>query len=424
MDGPAIQIEGLGKRYSLARSPGGNARSNYRRFSDLLTMAAAAPFGWLRGNAPRSKREDFWALQDIDLKIGHGEVVGIVGRNGAGKSTLLKILSRITDPTVGRIEMDGRVASLLEVGTGFHPELTGRENIFLNGAILGMSRREISRKFDEIVAFSEVERFLDTPVKRYSSGMYVRLAFAVAAHLESEILVVDEVLAVGDSGFQRKCLQKMEGISRDGRTILFVSHNLGTVVELCERAICLNQGRVVADDRADKVVEYYQNSGLIQTSGWSRPSSRPAAAAISFLAAGAVNAEGVPVASFACDELIRISIDYQITENLNDAIVTAKIENARGVFIFETGDADAEGVTGLARSPGRYRASFKIQPYFLSPGAFYLSLGAGILGYTAFEIIPHVIAFEVLEARPVQASSRRTPGAVSPKLPWSLEKLL
>src|SRR6202011_3565898 len=209
------------------------------------------PFNWFRRGRHQEKRKDFWALKDVSLEVKRGEVVGIIGRNGAGKSTLLKILSRITDPTKGRIEIRGRVASLLEVGTGFHQELTGRENIFLNGAILGMTRAEIKRKFDEIVAFAEVEEFLDTPVKRYSSGMYVRLAFAVAAHLDPEILVIDEVLAVGDAEFQKKCLGKMAEVAKGGRTVLFVSHNMGAVTRLCSRAILLSAGRLeMAGDTA------------------------------------------------------------------------------------------------------------------------------------------------------------------------------
>ena len=201
--------------------------------------------------------EEFWALKDVSFSIDSGDVVGIIGRNGAGKSTLLKLLSRITEPTSGSIRLRGRVASLLEVGTGFHPELTGRENIFLNGAILGMARAEIKRKFDEIVAFAEVEKFLDTPVKRYSSGMYVRLAFAVAAHLEPEILIVDEVLAVGDAQFQKKCLGKMQDVSKGGRTVLFVSHNMGAVTTLCRKAIWLNGGRIVRTGSAREVVDEY-----------------------------------------------------------------------------------------------------------------------------------------------------------------------
>src|SRR5262245_17248548 len=232
---PAIQVENLGKEYRLA-----GGRRGYHTLRESLTDVVRLPFR-------RPIQERFWALRELGFNVRPGELVGIIGRNGAGKSTLLKILSRITRPTAGRVELNGRVGSLLEVGTGFHPELTGRENIYLNGSILGMTRREIQRKFDEIVAFSEVEPFLDTPVKRYSSGMYVRLAFAVAAHLEPEILIVDEVLAVGDAAFQRKCLGRMKAIGKEGRTVLFVSHNMRSVMNLCGRGILLHTGRVEGD---------------------------------------------------------------------------------------------------------------------------------------------------------------------------------
>jgi lipopolysaccharide transport system ATP-binding protein len=248
-DDVIIRAENIGKCYTLDHQSGGGG---YRRFSDMLIHAAKAPLLWMKTahheQRSANTKEDFWALKDVSFEIKRGEVVGIIGRNGAGKSTLLKILSRITEPTKGRITLDGRVASLLEVGTGFHPELTGRENIFLNGAILGMRKEEIKSKFDEIVAFAEIEKFLDTPVKRYSSGMYVRLAFAVAAHLEPEILIVDEVLAVGDAQFQAKCLGKMQDVARGGgRTVLFVSHNMGAVQSLCSRVILLQKGSVEYD---------------------------------------------------------------------------------------------------------------------------------------------------------------------------------
>ncbi len=263
MTDTVIKVEGLGKKYIIGHQTGLSRRQSYRRFSDVVLEAARAPTRWLRGRSAGTPttREEFWALRDVSFDVKKGEVVGIIGRNGAGKSTLLKILSRITDPTLGRIEIDGRVASLLEVGTGFHPELTGRENIFLNGAILGMSRAEIRRKFDEIVAFAEVEKFLDTPTKRYSTGMYVRLAFAVAAHLEPDILVVDEVLAVGDAQFQKKCLGKMQDVSRqDGRTILFVSHNMGAMQSLCSRGVVLAQGQTLFDGTIEAAIHRYHST--------------------------------------------------------------------------------------------------------------------------------------------------------------------
>jgi lipopolysaccharide transport system ATP-binding protein len=255
MPHPAITIENLGKRYTISHQ-----RANGDGLRHAMEGAIRNPLAWLRsGRQQKLQRIDFWALKDVSFQVNQGEVVGIIGRNGAGKSTLLKILSRITVPSRGRIRIDGRVASLLEVGTGFHEELTGRENIFLNGAILGMSRAEIIRKFDEIVEFSEIEAFLDTPVKRYSSGMYVRLAFAVAAHLEPEILIVDEVLAVGDIAFQKKCLGKMESFVQNGRTVLFVSHNMEAIRTLCQRGIWLKNGGLHKDGRAHEIVEDYFN---------------------------------------------------------------------------------------------------------------------------------------------------------------------
>jgi lipopolysaccharide transport system ATP-binding protein len=261
MSNVIISVENLGKCYQINhRQSGPNEGLRH-----LLNHWATAPLRALQAkgrkseadSSPPSENEDFWALRDVSFEIKQGEVVGIIGRNGAGKSTLLKILSRITEPTQGRVRIKGRVASLLEVGTGFHPELTGRENVYLNGAILGMSRAEIKKKFDEIVAFADVEKFLDTPVKRYSSGMYVRLAFAVAAHLEPEILIVDEVLAVGDAAFQKKCLGKMQEVSKGGKTVVFVSHQMNSVSAFCERGVLLEHGRVICDDRVGLVIDRY-----------------------------------------------------------------------------------------------------------------------------------------------------------------------
>lgn len=255
---PAIRIDNLGKRYRVNHSTTAG-RNGYRTLREELVQWAGAPWRWLRNGAARYQSEDFWALRGVGFEVQAGEVVGIVGRNGAGKSTLLKVLSRITKPTEGCLEMRGRVASLLEVGTGFHPELTGRENIYLNGAILGMSRREIAHRFDEIVAFAEVERFLDTPIKRFSSGMYTRLGFAVAAHLDSEILVVDEVLAVGDAGFQKKCLGKMQEIGGQGRTVLFVSHNMAAVQALCPRTVLLDLGKLVCSGPTEASIATFRS---------------------------------------------------------------------------------------------------------------------------------------------------------------------
>src|ERR1035441_3152304 len=252
MSNSIISVENLGKKYRIDHQ---TQRHSYRTLREVISEGSRGAFRKLKSGFGKNgskdypthpSKEDFWALKDVSFEVKQGEVVGIIGRNGAGKSTLLKVLSRITEPTVGRVQLEGRVSSLLEVGTGFHPELTGRENIFLNGAILGMTRAEIKKKFDEIVAFAEVERFLDTPVKWYSSGMYVRLAFAVAAHLEPEILIVDEVLAVGDAAFQKKCLGKMSEVAKQGRTVLFVSHNMGVISTLTQRCIYMQGGQISA----------------------------------------------------------------------------------------------------------------------------------------------------------------------------------
>ena len=261
MAAPLIAVHQLSKRYMI-----GHQRDPRDGFRHAAEDFFRNPLGWIRQSQQRKSesQEEFWALKDISFEVNQGDAVGIIGRNGAGKSTLLKILSRITEPTTGRVKLKGRVASLLEVGTGFHQELTGRENIYLNGAILGMSRLEIKRKFDEIVAFSEVEKFLDTPVKRYSSGMYVRLAFAVAAHLEPEILIVDEVLAVGDAAFQEKCLGKMSEVTHGGRTVLFVSHNMPAVQTLCSKAVYLQEGRVKAVGKVQPLVRDYLADGNLE----------------------------------------------------------------------------------------------------------------------------------------------------------------
>lgn len=278
MSNMAIRVETLGKQYTI-----GGAIDKTKTFRESLVDAVASPYRRLRkvmsGGAATSARTDetFWALQGIDFTIEQGEVVGIIGHNGAGKSTLLKILSRITEPTVGKATLYGRVGALLEVGTGFHPELTGRENVYMNAAILGMSRKEINRKFDEIVDFAEVEQFIETPVKHYSSGMTLRLGFAVAAHLEPEILIVDEVLAVGDASFQRKCLVKMNDVAGEGRTVLFVSHNMAAVQNLCSRAIWLTQGSVYKDGEVGEVIADYTNavSDVIEEIVWDNPADAP-----------------------------------------------------------------------------------------------------------------------------------------------------
>jgi lipopolysaccharide transport system ATP-binding protein len=305
---PAISVAGLGKRYRLT---GGSRASRYRTLRDLISENVLGLRGSHAADAG-SPDQDFWAVRDLSFQVPVGQRVGLIGRNGAGKSTLLKLLSRITEPTAGRIVQRGRVASLLEVGTGFHPELSGRENIYVNGSILGMRRAEIQRKFDEIVEFAGVERFLDTPVKRYSSGMYMRLAFAVAAHLEPDVLLVDEVLAVGDAAFQAKCLGKMESISREGRTVIFVSHNMSAVATLCDRAILLEQGRLAMDGTVDAVVSHYLETA---------PSSESLALRKDRVGSGAVRATSVSFSgesggarrAVVQGQPIEIAVDMQVS---------------------------------------------------------------------------------------------------------------
>ncbi len=305
-----IKVENLSKKFIIAHE----GKEKYVALRDVLASKAKNIFEKAKKEKPT--KEEFWALKDVNFDVQQGDRVGIIGRNGAGKSTLLKILSRITEPSSGTLKIKGRVASLLEVGTGFHPELTGRENIFLNGAILGMSRAEIRRKFDEIVAFAEVEQFLDTPVKRYSSGMYVRLAFAVAAHLDPEILIVDEVLAVGDAQFQKKCLGKMEDVSKNqGRTVLFVSHNMGMIAQLCNTGMLLNKGRIEAHGSIYSIVDkYISNSGNHNSNVYSISDTDAITKSNYFNKISVLNTDNVVTSDFSFDEQIKFSFDFTLKE--------------------------------------------------------------------------------------------------------------
>ena len=330
----AIRAEGLGKSYRINHE----AQASYRTLRESLASFAARPFR--RGSG--SSHETIWALKDVSFEIQRGEAVGIIGRNGAGKSTLLKILSRITRPTVGRAEVHGRSGSLLEVGTGFHSELTGRENIFLNGAILGMSRREIRQRFDEIVAFAETERFLDTPVKRYSSGMYMRLAFAVAAHLETDILVVDEVLAVGDAEFQRKCLGKMQDVAGQGRTVLFVSHNLAAVTRLCTRALLVDKGELRMDGRAEEVIATYatgtSHAGRVELRA---PDSHVVPSGAKFLSAELRNRAGDVSADYSIGEDVTVAFRLRLSDDLPRTRLAIGIRASEGTPIVLAQDDDS-----------------------------------------------------------------------------------
>jgi lipopolysaccharide transport system ATP-binding protein len=305
---PIIKVEHVGKQYRI-----GARQETYDTLRDSIAGAVRAPFKLFRGG-DQSANNTIWALDDVSFEVNPGEVLGIIGRNGAGKSTLLKILSRITDPTTGQVELYGRVGCLLEVGTGFHPELTGRENIFLNGSMLGLNRRDIERKFDQIVDFAGVDKFIDTPVKRYSSGMYVRLAFAVAAHLEPEILIVDEVLAVGDASFQKKCLGKMGDVAHEGRTVLFVSHNMAAIQSLCKRALLLNGGHLVADGGCKRIVdEYLQVVDQVSDLSLGERSDRKGNQNLRFIGFELRDSQGACVPCGCSGQDMLISLEYEST---------------------------------------------------------------------------------------------------------------
>src|SRR5437899_2664205 len=333
----AMRVEGLGKQYQIG------GRKPYKTIRESITDMVLDPLRRLRAglstDVPAKGEQAFWALKDVSFEVNRGEVVGIIGRNGAGKSTLLKILSRITEPTEGSVEIVGRVGSLLEVGTGFHPELTGRENVYLNGAILGMKRGETDNKFDEIVAFSEIERFLETPVKHYSGGMYTRLAFAVAAHLEPEILLVDEVLAVGDAAFQKKCLGKMGDVAGQGRTVLFISHNMGAINDLCGRSILLNNGHVEIDGPTDKVIQTYLSHGNSATRTVELEAKNSGAY---FTKLGLQNVEGELTTRFDVKKPITVLLRFTLERRIQAMEIGFAVFNHKADQLFYSSNAYAE----------------------------------------------------------------------------------
>jgi lipopolysaccharide transport system ATP-binding protein len=405
----AICGEGLSKRYRIG------TRERYRTLRDTLTNAFTARFRRRDREAADEAENAFWALKDVSFQVKHGEVIGIIGHNGAGKSTLLKILSRITEPTEGQVRIHGRVSSLLEVGTGFHPELTGRDNIYLNGAILGMKKAEIRGKFDEIVAFAEVEKFIDTPVKHYSSGMYVRLAFAVAAHLNTEILIVDEVLSVGDHEFQRRCLGRMGELSGQGRTCLFVSHNVGAIGRLCHEALLLDRGEIQLKGPAQEVIAQYQRRTDLHTE-WARRSST-VSDQVALLRISILGLRG-PRAVFAADERIQIEIEYAIANSLSACAICMRLYNAEGVVVLTTADSDERDVSARPRLPGRYTSTVTLPAPFLPPGSYSVLIAAHMPQRVVYDCVDQQVGFEISSVGSLTSLDGRS-GLVAPLLEWS-----
>ena len=415
---PIIQVENLSKQYQI-----GAREEGYSTLRETLVRVASAPLKRLRQLRKGVGDDLIWALRDVSFSVPPGEVVGIIGRNGAGKSTLLKILSRITKPTGGGVDLYGRVGSLLEVGTGFHPELTGRENIFLNGAILGMKRTEIERKFDEIVAFAEVVKFLDTPVKRYSSGMYVRLAFAVAAHLEPEILIVDEVLAVGDATFQKKCLGKMGEVAKEGRTVLFVSHNMAAVKALCTRAMLLDGGRLTREGLVDEVVDAY----LMERSEIARTGIIPDSASRLFSTGEAkfrvvqlTDLSDNVTTQFYLGEPLRVTVIFDVISEIPAAVIEVSIAAMDGTHVVYSGSDDNTNAP-VHLLPGRYTAMIEMDGVLL-PRQYTIILGMHHYSTgTTIDWIERSLDFTVLNvAKNGRDSYRWSPvrGFVRPATRW------
>ena len=419
---PIIKVQNLSKQYSI-----GAAEAPYATFRETISGILRAPLKRLRGNG-RVKDETIWALRDVSFEVEPGEVVGIIGRNGAGKSTLLKILSRITEPTIGAVDLYGRVASLLEVGTGFHPELTGRENTYLNGAILGMSRIEIERKFDEIVAFAEIAKFLDTPVKRYSSGMYVRLAFAVAAHLEPEILIVDEVLAVGDAAFQKKCLGKMEDVAKHGRTVLFVSHNMPAVKTLCSRALLLDAGSMVLDGGVDHIVDTYLRVGTDQIARTGIiPEDAPRTCGtgeVRFRSVQLTDRAGTDVSQLYLGQPFRVSLTFEALKEIREALIDVTVVALDGTRVAYASTID--GGNPPIRIPPRLHTIEMDMDVVLLPREYTFAVGIHHSTGTTIELIERALDFTVLRVAQNGGDSYRWPtvwGYVRPSSRWYAREL-
>jgi lipopolysaccharide transport system ATP-binding protein len=425
----AISVKNLGKRYQIGAA---ESKFRYNMLRDVIMDTVYAPVRIAKalvGKSERRSNQNFvWALDDVSFDLEEGKVLGIVGRNGAGKSTLLKILSRVTEPTTGTVTVRGRVGSLLEVGTGFHPELSGRENIYMNGAILGMKRAEIDKKFDEMVDFSEVGQFIDTPVKRYSSGMYLRLAFAVAAHLEPEILVVDEVLAVGDAEFQRKCLGKMNDVAQQGRTVLFVSHNMSAILRLTQDAIVLKKGRLIKRAPTAEAVDFYLSSGQAESGQrvWEADDVPAASEPFRPVAIRIKDRSGKVVDTIRSTEPLTVEWEYQINAPITGLRVGVYLSTMRGEYVFtsfDTDDAQRYEQFG-SRQPGRYVSCCEIPADFFNEGRYSLGVNASSFGVKRYFMDENALSFNVdISGAPGMQWAEVRQGPVRPRLNWKIEKM-
>jgi lipopolysaccharide transport system ATP-binding protein len=447
-----IKVENLGKRYRIGE------HEAYKTFREALVKFSKTPFQKFKKPLSKEQKiksntqlsalsskpvesssplsalssplsppgDTLWALKDVSFEVKQGEVVGIIGRNGAGKSTLLKILSKITEPTEGRIELKGRVGSLLEVGTGFHPELTGHENIYLYGAILGMDRWEVTSKFDEIVAFAELEKFVDTPVKHYSSGMYMRLAFAVAAHLEPEILLVDEVLAVGDATFQKKCLGKMGDVSKEGRTVLFVSHNMAAIMNLCHSAILLKEGYLVDSGLTSQIVNHYLDEGVKLAGEILIPHDKGGISDSFFFRLLRVLKPGNgPTDQISLITGFDLEIEYEVLRPLKGANIAFHLWNNNGICIFSSTDVDQSLSISAVREPGRYVTRCHIPPQYLRPGRYYISISSSIPNVQILSELSSILAIDVVDTGSVESKiAQGRQGVIAPILNWTTQKII
>jgi lipopolysaccharide transport system ATP-binding protein len=425
MSDAVIKVENVSKRYTIGgkRDPKDGLR---HRIENWLN-----PAKWFgsngQGEPTRKSTEDFWALKDVSFEIKQGDVVGIIGRNGAGKSTLLKVLSRITEPTSGRITLKGRVASLLEVGTGFHPELTGRENIFLNGAILGMSKVEIKRKFDEIVAFSEIEKFLETPVKRYSSGMYVRLAFAVAAHLEPEILICDEVLAVGDAQFQQKCMGKMQAVGKEGRTVLFVSHNMPAIIQLCSKAVFMEAGKISFQGGVDEGVSRYFSveNGVAVWENKNNIEEQRRSRKLFFKKIELIDADGKPTVSIDVRKPFGVEMHYEVPKSLKPVELAVRILSSDGQPVLTTLLSDYQEQNPGDAKVGTYVAKVEFPEMFFMPGKYTMNVASHANVGEIYDLHEGIFKFTIEDTgtKYSKYGHNRQIGVVMKDFPWTDSKL-